>query len=827
MDTYQTIVIAALVFTVPGLVLNWISGLKGPWAFAAAIPTTFGLYGLAAWLIGLTDARFSFGTVAVVWAILLLLALVWRGGVFTLKGLRAQRAQKRAQETTSADPPATPTGTIVEFLPAVDTASIIADAGQGQSSTSISLPAEEVVAEPESAAAAAPARRTRWWLENWRTGSLLDPVWLLPAGGALLGMWLLISRGVDLLKSAPHGVESIFQGWDVHWHASVVQFIGREGVASATRMGELQNIETQTEMYYPTAWHAGAWLFADLANVSPIAAINITAIVLAGMALPLSVALIAWRLVNNRGLTAQIAAGLGGIAVFGSPVLFWIGHYVGAWPYLAAIAVSGIVLALFMAVPYRPVAAFAAAMSFMGLIQLHPSAATIVVLGLGLWWVFHLLWSPARKARSLRGAIGYRLRDLVLLGGAGIAGAVVLLPQILSGAEQTEEVAAFSAEENVTHAEAWEKAFQMLTRHTDAFPDFDPSWLIWLAVIGAVALLVWRRNIWAPVFYFLSVWLTANSLQPFEEPWGSWLNTIGSLHYSTAHRLVMPAAMFLFAAAAVGVAVIIRLITLAPVKKFALPSTIASVVLALIMAWVTVAYSERNLGEGDDWSITAARDDRMVSDVDLRAFDWLAQQPGAYDGYIMGEPADGHGWMYAYNGLPSLNRHYQWPTTAPDDITNMLYWHGNLLGAGNHGDPDQRNRVDRGAKDLGVNYFFISPGNFWAFQEINLALIEGLWRTPGVTAVYQDQNVAIFAVNEAFTDAELSQMREPGNSPVPLGSIPTKGELGRAEDPSEENEPFFHRPTKPDLGGPDPADPDPGPYTQPIRYPIVQVPVNQ
>ncbi|MGP6173935.1 DUF6541 family protein [Corynebacterium sp. A21] len=821
MDTYQTIIIAALVFTVPGLVLNWISGLKGPWAIAAAIPTTFGLYGLAAWLIGLTDARFGVGTVVVVWAILLLLALVWRGGFFTFKGLRAR---KRAQETTAADPPGAPrenaaTDTL-EFTPAADVTPT------STSGTVVSLPAEEALAETEPAAPT-PVKKTRWWLEGWRTGSLLDPVWLLPAGGALVGMWLLISRGMELLKSAPHGVENIFQGWDVHWHASVVQFIGREGIASATRMGELQNIETQAEMYYPTAWHAGAALFADLANISPIAAINITAIVLAGMALPLSVALIAWRLVNNRGLTAQIAAGLGGIAVFGSPVLFWIGHYVGAWPYLAAIGVSGIVLALFMAVPYRPVAAFAAAMSLMGLTQLHPSAATIVVLGLGLWWVFQLLWSPARKAKSLKGAIGFRLRDLVLLGGAGIAGAVVLLPQILSGAEQTEEVAAFSAEENVTHAEAWEKAFKMLTRHTDAFSDFDPSWLIWLAVIGAVALLVWCRNIWAPVFYFLSVWLTANSLQPFDEPWGSWLNTIGSLHYSTAHRLVMPAAMFLFAAAAVGVAVIIRLITLAPVKKFALPSTIASVVLALIMAWVTVGYSERNLGEGADWSITASRDDRMVSDVDLRAFDWLAQQPGAYDGYIMGEPADGQGWMYAYNGLPSLNRHYQWPTTAPDAITNMLYWHGNLIGSGNHGDPDQTNHVDRGAKELGINYFFISPGNFWGFQETNLALNEGLWHAPGLTAVYQDHNVSIFAVNEAFTDAELSQMRAPGNSPVPLGPIPTKGELDRAETPAEENDPFFHRPSKPDLGGPDLENPVLNPYVQPIEYPIVEVPINQ
>lgn len=790
MDTYQAIAVAALVFTVPGLILNWVSGLKGPWAIAGSIPVTFGVYGLAAWLIGLTETPYTLGSVSVIWAILLLLALIWRAGFL---------AFRRREPTTAATDPAAPAepGAATDTEPAGSTASGVQEnehlpgsgtAEEGTTATSLT-----------SGATAAGLRSRRW--ENWRRGSLLDPVWLLPAAGVLLGMWLLISRGIDLIAEMPHGMENIFQGWDVHWHASVVQFIEQEGIASATRMGELQNIETQAEMYYPTAWHAGAWIFSEVAGVSVLAAINYTAIVLAGMALPLSAAVIAWRLLHSRGLTAQIAAGLAGVAIFGSPVLFWVGHYVGAWPYLAAVAVSGIVIGMFMVVPYRPVAAFAAAMSLMGMTQLHPSSATIVVLALALWWLCYLVWAPARKAGSVAGALGYRLRDLGLLAGTGVAGVVALLPQILSGAEQTEEVAAFSAEEDITHAEAWEKSFQMMTRHTDTFPNYDATAVLVLAVIGAIALLVWRRNIWATLFYFLSVWLTANALQPFAEPWGDWLNIIGSLHYSTAHRLIMPAALFLFAAAAVGVAVLIRLLSLAPVKKWVLGSTIASVALSFLAAWGVVEYSRHNLDEGAEWSITASRNDRMVSDVDLRAFDWLAQQPGAYDGLIMGEPADGHGWMYAYNALPSLNRHYQWPTTAPDDATNLLYWHGNLIGAGNHGDPEQRNNVDQSAEELGVNFFFLSPGNFWAFQSANLALTEGLWFAPGLTPVYQEENVAIFAVNEAFTDAELARMREPGNSPQPL-----------PEPPLDDNgEPDFHRPSKPDLGGPDPADPSPEP----------------
>ena len=54
-----TVWIALLVFTVPGLVVSWISGLKLPWAAAASIPVSFGIYGMAAWELGMWDMRFD------------------------------------------------------------------------------------------------------------------------------------------------------------------------------------------------------------------------------------------------------------------------------------------------------------------------------------------------------------------------------------------------------------------------------------------------------------------------------------------------------------------------------------------------------------------------------------------------------------------------------------------------------------------------------------------------------------------------------------------------------------------------------------------------
>lgn len=728
------VLIAFVFYTAPGALLGWVSGLKLPWALASSVPVTFGTVGLAAWLLGQWDQRFEVGSYLLIFFGFLALAAVWRVGFLLV--------QRRSRE---------PDVSMKDRL-----------------------------------------------LASSRQGGILDPRWILPAAGSLTAMYLFFRRGFDFFDDVPHQLENIPQGWDVHWHGAMIRWIMNDGIADPTRMGELRNLETGADLYYPSGWHAGAALAGELAHLTPIAALNVANVIIPGILLPLSVAMIAWKMVGNRGLTAQLGAGIAAVGVFASPVLYWIGTYVGAWPYLAAVVASGIVLALFMHVPYRPQAAFAAALALGGMVQMHPAAVTIVILALVLWWLLYLVWVPSHRRDTLRGRILIRLRDIGWLALAGGVGSAVLLPQLLSGSDSTEEVAAFSATEDVTRGESWTRSFLMQTRHTDMFPDFDVRTLLIAAAIGAVVLLVWRRNFWAPAFYLISVWMTANALMPFDEPWGDLLGSIGNLHYATPHRLVMPVAMFTFAAAGIGIAAVIRLITLGPIRKFALGSTIASIVLGIGAGAGTVAWATTDrVMDGAAWAVQAPRtDQRMVSDVDLRAFDWLAQQPHAYDGLIMGEPADGHGWMYAYNSLPSLNRHYQWPDAAPDSDTSMAFWHGNLLGVGNHDDPDQTNDVDTAAKNLKLTYYFISPGSFWGFQVPNIDLIEGLWHAPGVTPVYHDENVFVFAVNQEFTDEQLAQMRQPGNSPWQLPPLKTD-ELGN---------PIFHRPTKPDLGGDNPLE---------------------
>lgn len=770
-----TLWIAVLVFTVPGLVVSWVSGLKVPWAIAASIPATFGIYGLSAWLLGLWEMHFDLHSVVISTLVFAAVALVWR--LFFVGGWLVRRRKARIRRQTLADEERAENAEVSAGEPA-------------ESSTNEAAESESETSE----------RRGIWRVifDYMRDGGILDHRWLLPAAGAITGAWLIIDRAVDLLLSTEHGLGDIVQGWDVHWHASTVRFIDETGIASSTMMGQLRNIETQQDLFYPSAWHAGAWVLSDVGNLTIVEATNLTGIVLSGLLLPLAVALIAWRMINNRGLTAQIGAGFAGLITIASPVLFWVGNYVGAWPYVAAIGASGVVLALFMSTPSVPVRIFAAALAFMGMFQLHPAPSTIVIMVLLLWWLLKLVVVPSRKVKGWKAGIGIRLKDVGILAITGIIGVLFMLPQVISGSEQTEDVLSYSAEEQVTRSESWLVSIFMETRHVDFFGNIDIVPVLVFAAIGGVVALVWRGNLWAPVFYFASVALTANSLKPFEEPWGDWLNIVGGLHYSTGHRLIMPVAMFTFAAAGIGAAAVVRLICLGPIKKFATVSGVVSVVMALVVAVPLQTWAKDFVEEGSETTILAPHsDERMVSNNDLAAWDWLIQQPGGADMNIMGDPADGNGWMYAYNGLHSVARHYAWPAAGEGSATAMLFWWPQLLGVGTDENPDQVNDVDQAARDLNVGYFMISPWTFWDFQIPNFRQIDLLWQTPGVTPVYKKGDSVIFAVNDMFTDAELDQMRAPGNSPEPLPELPTLGEIGLAETEDEVDQTYYHRPTVP------------------------------
>lgn len=675
---------AVAFFLLPGFLVAWVSGLRAPAAVAAALPVTFGIAGLGAWMWGWTSAPFNLWTGAVSLVVALLAAAAWRFA-FVRKARRGGQVSWRR--------------------------------------------------------ALFPGGLAR--------GGVADPYWLLPAAGVVAGAYLLISDRLAWLVRLPNGTYNIVQGWDVQWHANLVRFIMDTGVASPTRMGELQHVETQTQLLYPSAYHAGIALFGQAAGLDPLPALNIASTVLPGIAFPLTMACLAFAFLRSTELTAQIAAGLAAILVYALPQVVWIPEYVGMWPYLFGMAMTGIVIWQFLSVPGRRAGAFATALGFLGLLQVHPSPVTVVVVAVVLFWLTSTLIRPERT----------RISDTLWLALPALAGGVLFLPQALAGSTQAGEVASWQPEEDLGVDGAWGKAFFMDTRHVDEFfPAFDPTVWLWLAAAGAVVCAVWRFQVWPVLFYAVSLLATMNALDPFGNGLGEALSVIGNLHYSTGHRLVMPVAMAVAAGAAIAVAAAIRLVALAPAAKRygkgVRASVAASVALAVAAGAVAVPVARAQAREGAQAAYESPRNnDRMVDADDLAAFRWLASQPAAYEGLTIGDPADGYSWLYATTGVPTVARHYLWPAGGRGSDFEKLFWQADALGEG------KRNIVDQAAEDLNVKFFFLSPGSFWSYQISRYELLRALWASDGVTPVFHKGDTVVFAVNAAFSQDELEDMQ--------------------------------------------------------------------
>ncbi|OIR40952.1 hypothetical protein BJP08_09505 [Corynebacterium sp. NML140438] len=702
---------AVLVFVLPGFVVNVVSGMRVPASVVASIPVSFGIIGLSAWSWGLTSAKFSPWTFSVSVVFAVLCAAGWRCAF-------ARRARKRwagadALSWSRALLPGTP--------------------------------------------------------QERREGSVLDPTWVLPLLGVLVGSAMLISDKLRWLEETPLGLANIVQGWDSQWHANTVRFIMEEGVASPTRMGELMYQETHSSLLYPSGYHAGVALFAKTAGMAPIPALNVAQAIVPSVAACMSVACLVFAFLRSRGLTAQIAAGFAPILVYGAPQLMWVSDYVGMWPYMMAVALTGIVIWQFLEVPKHHNAAFAAAIGFFGVVAVHPSPVTTIAFAVAFAWCFSTLLRPVRS----------RLVDTVWLVAPAFVGAVLFLPQVFAGSEQAQEVAGWATPEDGKAPNPWALAITMDTRHvTEYFPNYNPTVLLWLALVGAVALVVWRGQVWPVVFYALSLTTVVQAAAPLPPVLDVVPSLIAGLHYNTAHRLVLPVVMCVIAAAAIGLAVIIRMLTLAPVAERVGTvvakgaSTIGAVLVALVVAASTATVVHASTAQAAENISTAPRiSGRMVNNNDLAAFDWLATQPAAWEGVTYGEPADGHSWIYAYNGVPTLSRHYLWPAKSRGDDTATALFDVEMLGRGEHGDATAKNAVDRAVERLNIKFYIASPPSFWAQQPPRVNLNNGTANS-GLTPVYVKGDTLIFAVNEAFTRAELRAMQRDavkhGSEPLEL-----------------------------------------------------------
>lgn len=718
-----TALLLVALLVIPGTAVGVAAGIRTGWALAAGPAMTFGIAGLAGWAYGAFGIRFGVVSAAAAWLLCIVIALIWR-----------------------------------RFVPAL----------REHQLTEIADDSEDA----ENVAARTKALR--------RKEALNRVLVALPALiGVVLSATVLAWTALDRLMEVPHGLQSISQSWDVHWHASVIRSILNDGMASSTRMGDVQNVETHSAAYYPAAWHAVAALYAAISKMTVPAAVNLMGIVPAALLTPLGAAAFAWRMVDRPSMKSSIAAGLAAVLTTPLPVLMPIGFAVGAWPYQLAIALVGVTFALLTSVPNQPRRVLPAMLVLVGIGTLHPSAVpTTVLLGV-LWWLFYRVWRPVRPEL---GAWKSRLRDVGIILGAAIPAAVLLVPQWAVGGEQGGDIRATTAEvKGLDRAGSIYRAFMLLSRHAE---ELGPIWLVLIIGFVGVALMTFtkrdNRRLWVIVAWLLSVLFTIHGMNHFGTVLGKIVGVYTELHYSTPHRLVQTTAYLLCAAGGVALAAVFLWIGNFIGRIFSgtasdpsarRKANRISVALALCFATVfsafTVPYGINLMKPIAKLAYIDTRNGRLVSETDLKAFDWLAAQPEVRGHRVLTNPSEGSGWMYARNNIDTIFRHYDWPNADKYSETSMLYWHVDYIGNGEPWDVNAPNDVDRAADALNVSFVYISPPNFWDYQKPLWRLLYGMWWAPGVAPVYKDKEVTIYAVRSKVSDEAINRMRAESPEEIP------------------------------------------------------------
>lgn len=582
-----------------------------------------------------------------------------------------------------------------------------------------------------------PGRRP-WW-------------WLLPAGSVLVSAWLIGQMIITELAATPGGTANIFQGWDAHWHANYIRFIHDVGLAAPDQAGQLRYPETGATLYYPSAWHAIAALVMGLRGISAVETFNLVQIGSVALVFPLGVAALAW-LITHRRFSRPVVATSAAVAAMATPLfpgLPFVEVMVAATPSAVANGMAGLGAAAVVAALTDRRLIPAAALGLVGIGGVHPSAMVTTAVIVVFWWLFDGLWRPVRG----------RVRDFVVLAGIGLAGALTLLPQVLTISDDADDISAFEFQIDVDRATTWGRAAALQVRHVQ---DWGVRWVVLsLAALGLLVLLrrtvVWPLLLWGGLLV-----LCVNSMSVFGNWTGGVLRAIGTVYYNDPRRIGV--VMALVTAAAVGVGVGAAVQALAGwLGRLVDPLTdpggggvrlarvaVASAALVGVGSWVVQASPEYASAAG-----TSERWGRMVDEHDLRAFRWLSEQPQAYSGVIYTNPDEGSGWMYATHGLPSSARHYLQSGSATP-LTSYLFSRMDQAGAAPW--------VDNAVAALGVTYVYVSPPNYWGFQPPNRHLLH-LDDTPGLIKVYGESQVRIYAVRAAFTDAEMAQIL--ADSPFP------------------------------------------------------------
>lgn len=487
----------------------------------------------------------------------------------------------------------------------------------------------------------------------------VDGPMLTVAAGVLIGAALI---GLAALLR-PADWESIPSNWDSVWHANTIRWILETGQASPTHMGELRNVETHADLYYPSAFHALAAVYSQLTGAAATTAYTVGALTAAIWLFPVSAATLTWQMVGTGGLArsdrgiisagtrwqAAAAAGTAAALAASFTAVPYVEFDVAAMPNLVAYGLAGPTAVLAISAVRHRERIPLAVLALVGVFSVHLTGGVVVVAFVAAWWLLAALRTPVHGRRA----------DFLSLLGIAVPAVLVLLPQFLCVLGQADIIAGHAFVDHLGRKRALFVAIVQHTRHLNDYP--IQNILIALAAAGGLLLAI--RRIWWP----LAVWALlivsiVHSDAPFGGPLGFVTGKFSDLFYSDPRRL--SAVVTLIYTPMAGIALAALVLALVRSRRVLAAVLLAASVLGL--AWHYFPRHRYLLGE--------KYDNVMIGEKDLEGFAYLASLPGARDTLIGNANTDGTAWMYAVAGLHPLWTHYDYPVQQGPGEHRFVFW---------------------------------------------------------------------------------------------------------------------------------------------------------
>jgi D-galactosaminyltransferase len=514
---------------------------------------------------------------------------------------------------------------------------------------------------------------------------------LLVLAGTGIGAVLIFLAAYE---GIPHW-QSIPSTWDAVWHANEIRYILDTGQASSTHMGELRNVETHAQLYYPSVFHALAALQCEIFGAAPTTAYTLNSLAVAVWLFPVSAAVLTWTLLRPRWTqwrSAGAAATSAALAASFTAVPY-VEFDAASMPNMAGYGVAIPTAVLIMSCLRHRDRIPLAVLALLGVFSVHITGGVVTAIFVALWWLFEVLWRPVRG----------RLRDFVTLALVAVPALLALLPQFVGVLQQAEVIEGHAF---VTHEGKKKALFDAIVQHTRHLNDYPiQNILIALAATGGLILLC-RRVVWPLVIWLVLVVSIVHSSAPFGGPIGAVAGRFSDLFYSDPRRLSAVVTMLITAWAGLALFAL-ALLVVAGARRWAERTSdrapgrvvwVATATVLLVAATSGLAYHyfprHRHLF-GDKY------DSVIMNDKDLQAFAYLATLPDAKDTLIGDANTDGTAWMYAVAGLHPLWTHYDYPVQQGPGYQRFIFW-------AYADDADHDPRIAEAVKALNIRYVLTS-----------------------------------------------------------------------------------------------------------------------